>query len=107
MRDTDLFQMALGLTPPWQVESCEFAAEQKRLDIRLAFPRGSVFGCPQCGQADLKAYDTTEKSTAAPELLPARSLADREAAPSQMRPLRRQAGIRALGASRQRLHPAV
>lgn len=62
MRDTDLFQMAPGLTPPWQVESCEFAAEQKRLDIRLAFPRGSVFVCPQCGQADLKAYDTTEKS---------------------------------------------
>ena len=35
MRDTDLFQMAPGLTPPWQVESCEFAAEQKRLDIRI------------------------------------------------------------------------
>ena len=43
MRDTDLFQMAPGLTPPWQVASCEFVAEQKCLDIRLAFPRGSVF----------------------------------------------------------------
>ena len=62
MRDTDLFQMAPGLTPPWQVESCEFAAEQKRLDIRLAFPRGSVFVCPQCGQADLKAYPPRKRA---------------------------------------------
>jgi len=29
MRDTDLFQMALGLTPPWQVLSSGYNAEQK------------------------------------------------------------------------------
>ena len=29
MRDTDLFEMALGLTPPWQVLSSGYNAEQK------------------------------------------------------------------------------
>ena len=62
MREVDIFQMALGLTPPWEVSSCEFSAEKKRLDIRLAFPRGSVFACPECGRTGLKAHDTAEKT---------------------------------------------
>ena len=62
MRDTDLFQLALGLKPPWQVSSAEFNLEQKRLDIKIDFVRGSTFSCPDCGQVALKAYDTTEKS---------------------------------------------
>jgi transposase len=62
MRDIDLFQMALGLTPPWQVSASEFDPKTKRLDIRLDFPRGSTFLCPECGQAGIKAYDTQEKS---------------------------------------------
>ena len=62
MRDIDLFQMALGLTPPWQVSSSEFDPQQKRLDIKIDFPRGSTFGCPECGQAGNKAHDTVEKT---------------------------------------------
>jgi transposase len=62
MRDIDLFQMALGLTPPWQVFASEFNPDKKRLDIRLDFPKGSTFTCPKCEQAGLKAYDTVEKS---------------------------------------------
>lgn len=62
MRDIDLFQMALGLAPPWQVSASEFDPNEKRLDIRLDFPRGSTFICPKCGQSDLKAYDTVEKT---------------------------------------------
>ena len=62
MRDIDLFQMPLGLTPPWQVSSSEFDLQRKRLDIGIDFPRGSTFTCPECGQADIKAYDTQEKS---------------------------------------------
>ena len=60
MRDVDLFQLALGLTPPLVVESCKFSPENKRWDIRLAFPRGSVFVCPECGGNGLKAYDTVK-----------------------------------------------
>jgi transposase len=62
MRDVDIFQMALGLTPPWEVASCAFSPEKKRLDIRLTFPRGGVFVCPECGRTGLKAYDTLEKT---------------------------------------------
>jgi transposase len=54
--------MALGLAPPWTVLSSEFDPEAKRLDIRLGFPKGSAFTCPDCGQCNLKAHDTVEKS---------------------------------------------
>jgi transposase len=62
MRDIDLFQMALGLTPPWVVESSQFNPDSKRLDIVLTFPRGSTFVCPQCGEENLKVHDTVEKT---------------------------------------------
>lgn len=62
MRDIDLFQMALGLTPPWKVSSSEFDLKKKRLDIHIDFPRGSFFSCPKCGQAGAKAYDTEKKT---------------------------------------------
>jgi len=62
MKDIDLFQMALGLTPPWQVSATEFDPIAKRLDIRLDFPRGSTFSCPECKRAGLKAFDTAEKT---------------------------------------------
>ena len=62
MRDIDLFQMALGLTPPWQVSDAQFDPNTKRLDIRIDFPRGSTFTCPKCGQTGMKAYDTQDKS---------------------------------------------
>lgn len=61
MRDTELFQKALGLTPPWQVESSKFNLEQKRLDIMIDFPRGGTFTCPECGKEGLKAHDTEIK----------------------------------------------
>ena len=62
MRDTDLFQLALGLSSPWQVLLSEFNLEQKRLDIKIDFLKGSTFSCPNCNHADLKAYDTVEKT---------------------------------------------
>ena len=62
MRDTDLFQLALGLRPPWQVVSCEFDLGKKRLDIEIDFPSGSVFSCPGCGREGCKAYDTERRT---------------------------------------------
>lgn len=62
MRDTELFQMALGLIPPWQVESCEFDPERKRIDIMINFLYGGTFVCPECGKEELKAFDTELKS---------------------------------------------
>jgi transposase len=58
MQENELFQQALGLQPPWQVDHCSFEGEPGRLDIYLDFPRGSGFACPSCGTANCKAYDT-------------------------------------------------
>lgn len=57
-----LFQLALGLSSPWEVESSRFDPVKKRLDIILCFARGSTFTCPDCGQMPLKAHDTIDKT---------------------------------------------
>ena len=61
MRDTDLFQLALGLVPPWMVKAANFDAEKKRLDIEIDFKSGGRFPCPDCGHADCPAHDTVMK----------------------------------------------
>ena len=58
MRDTDLFQLALGLVPPWLVKAANFDAEKKRLDIEIDFFRGGRFPCPHCATADCPVHDT-------------------------------------------------
>jgi len=58
MRDTDLFQLALGLVPPWMVKACAFDAERKRLDIEIDFARGGRFPCPICAKSDCPVHDT-------------------------------------------------
>lgn len=59
-----LFQIALGLRPPWEVETIDFQPQgskaRGRLDIRLTFPRGSRFPCPTCGDP-CPAHDTHEQ----------------------------------------------
>jgi len=62
MRDTDLFQLALGLASPWHVESCEFDPNKRRLDIEIDFSRGGTFVCPGCGKEGCNAYDTERRT---------------------------------------------
>jgi transposase len=62
MRDTNLLQLALGLTPPWTVTRSDFDPEAQRLDIEIDFAPGSRFPCPHCGAADCPAYDTQRMS---------------------------------------------
>jgi transposase len=62
MRDTELFQQALGLTDPWYVKHSEFNHVESRLDLHLDFKAGAVFSCPECGAADCRAHDTVEKT---------------------------------------------
>jgi transposase len=62
MRDTDLFQLALGLEPPWQVASCRFDPGKRRLDIEIDFSRGGTFACPSCGIEGCSAYDTERRT---------------------------------------------
>jgi transposase len=58
MHDLDLFQRALGLEEPWEVVDSKFDAERRRLDLRIDFPKGSRFACPECGAAGCKVHDT-------------------------------------------------
>jgi transposase len=62
MRDIDLFQLALGLVPPWMVADAKFDAEKKRLDIEIGFKTGGRFACPECGKADCPVHDTVKKT---------------------------------------------
>jgi len=62
MRDTDLFQAALGLTSPWLVRRSEFDAEQKQLDLHIDFARGSRFCCSHCGKEGCPVHDTAEET---------------------------------------------
>ena len=62
MRDTDLFQLALGLIPPWMVKAANFDAGKKRLDIEIDFKTGGRFPCPDCATADCPAHDTVMKT---------------------------------------------
>jgi transposase len=62
MRDTDLFQLALGLSSPWMVARSEFDAEGGQLDLYVDFPRGSRFACAQCGREGCAVHDTQEET---------------------------------------------
>ena len=62
MQDTELFQMALGILPPWFVDRCIFDVSEKRLDIYIDFKRGGEFTCFGCGREGCKSYDTVDKT---------------------------------------------
>ena len=62
MRDTDLFQLALGLVPPWLVKEAKFDVEKKRLDLEIDFTRGGLFPCSGCGKPDCPTHDTVTKT---------------------------------------------
>jgi len=62
MPDVDLFQRALGLGEPWRVVGVEFDVALRRLDLRIDFPRGSRFACPECGVAGCAVKDTEAKT---------------------------------------------
>ena len=62
MRDTDLFQLALGLTSPWMVMRSEFSAGGGQLDLYVDFPSGSRFVCAECGGEGCKVHDTKSET---------------------------------------------
>jgi len=62
MKDTDLFQLALGLSSPWTVTRSTFDADDGRLDLYVDFPRGSRFACPQCGGPGCAVHDTSDET---------------------------------------------
>jgi len=63
-----LFELALGLEPPWRVVSGDFDFERRRVDLRLGFRAGSRFPCPQCGRA-CQAVEFTEGTWRQPDVM--------------------------------------
>ena len=55
-----LFSKALKLERPWEITKIEFLEKDRKINIFIDFPRGSVFPCPKC-KKEVNAYDTTEK----------------------------------------------
>lgn len=56
-----LFEKALGLTPPWKVIRSEFDPVAQRLDLFIDFERGARFPCPDCGAAGCAVHDSEDK----------------------------------------------
>jgi transposase len=56
-----LFQLALGITPPWQVADITFSKEDGRLDIHLTYQRIARFPCACCKEL-LSIYDTVKRT---------------------------------------------
>lgn len=56
-----LFQLALGLSEPWQVKDIVFSQEEGQLDIYLSHKKGAKFPCPGCQQL-LGVYDTVSRA---------------------------------------------
>lgn len=68
MSDVELFQRALGLVEPWRVESVEFDAGQRRLDLRIDFPKGALL-VPGVRASGLRGEGHRGEDVAAPGLL--------------------------------------
>jgi len=62
MDTNPLFTLALGLESPWMVSETQFEPAAGTLRLRLDFPRGSTFICPECGAGDCPVHDTVERT---------------------------------------------
>jgi len=62
--ELDLFQLALGLPQPWQVERVEFSGEPAELHLHVVYvaAAGGAMPCPQCG-ARGPLHDRSEERT--------------------------------------------
>jgi transposase len=107
MRDIDLFQLALGLVPPWVVADAKFDAEKKRLDIEIDFKTGGRFACPECGKADCPVHDTVKKTWRHLNFFQHQAFPHARVPPHRLPQVRRAPRHGAVGTPRFRLYPSV
>ncbi len=65
MTPNKLFEAALGLSTPWYIEGINFDKENRKLNIKINFKKGSFFDYidKETGEVEqCKAYDTKEKT---------------------------------------------
>lgn len=56
MRGKELYQVILGLEPPWTVSGVDLNAESSEIRVQVCHPRGTQFRCPEC-QREFLCYD--------------------------------------------------
>ncbi len=56
-----MFQLALGLQHPWQVERVEFAGEPAELHLHVIVASGVALTCPHCGTLGPLYYRSVER----------------------------------------------
>lgn len=56
----DIFSATLGLSESWQVTDVQFTAEEKRLDITLAYTAEGAVYCPLCGMPNSISHSADE-----------------------------------------------
>ena len=56
-----LFTLALGLTPPWAVDSVSFRPDEGAIHFEVACPSRRL-ACPACGAADQPVHDRVART---------------------------------------------
>ena len=62
MDKLEVFAAGLGMVEPWRVVEATFDPEQGRLDLRIDFPRGARFACPEGDEPACSVHDTEAKT---------------------------------------------
>jgi transposase len=60
LKDTELYQLLLGLPSPWTVDRVEVHLKDGRVDVFATHPKGTEWTCPKCGRL-LTTFDHTEE----------------------------------------------
>jgi transposase len=56
MESKELYRHLLGLHEPWTVARVDLDMAKQHVDVYVEHPRGTRFGCPECGQ-EYAVYD--------------------------------------------------
>lgn len=59
--ENELFTVALGLQPPWEVVAVRFDPEAGQIDLEVGFRKGAKFECPACEAAGQPVHDTRQR----------------------------------------------
>lgn len=59
--ENELFTLALGLQPPWEVVAVRFDLQAGQIDLEVGFAKGARFACPACGASGQAVHDTRER----------------------------------------------
>lgn len=60
MKDTEFYAQILGLRTPWQVQSVELDLSGHKVEVRLGYPEGTLWACPDTEQR-LPCHDHVER----------------------------------------------